>query len=47
MARAKRADRNGDAVEAAELLRLAALLDARESPEKEVPGIFTRPKVAA
>ncbi|MFE9496311.1 hypothetical protein [Streptomyces collinus] len=38
--RAHRAARTGDATEAAELLRLCALLDARRSPRDEVPGIF-------
>ncbi|MEW2257244.1 hypothetical protein [Streptomyces sp. NPDC047869] len=43
--RAHRALKNGNADEAAELMRLSALLDARRSPREEVPGIFedTRP----
>ncbi|MFE6363005.1 hypothetical protein ACFVP3_23780 [Streptomyces sp. NPDC057806] len=44
MLRAKHADRNGDAIEAAELLRLAELLDARRDPTVEVPKVFTRPR---
>ncbi|MFE6471498.1 hypothetical protein ACFVGP_09085 [Streptomyces rochei] len=42
--RAKWADRNDDAKEAAELMRLSALLDARRSPMEQVPGIFTKRK---
>ncbi|MGW3989084.1 hypothetical protein [Streptomyces sp. NPDC004830] len=38
--RAHRAAKNGNADEAAELLRLSELLDARQTPSDEVPGIF-------
>ncbi|MGZ3097915.1 hypothetical protein [Streptomyces sp. H72] len=38
--RAKRADRSDDAPEAAELMRLVVLLDARRHPREHVPGIF-------
>jgi hypothetical protein len=39
-ARARRATRAGDVVEAAELLRLSDLLDARTNPREFVPGVF-------
>ncbi|MFJ8808501.1 hypothetical protein [Streptomyces sp. NPDC102490] len=45
--RAKWADRNGDKEEAAELMRLLALLDARRSPRERVTDVFTRGESAA
>ncbi|CAL9377719.1 hypothetical protein SUDANB43_00990 [Streptomyces sp. enrichment culture] len=45
--RAKWADRNGDEVEAAELMRLLALLDARRSPRDRVTDVFTKGENAA
>lgn len=38
--RAARASRNGDAVEAAEVMRLSVILDARTSPLDQVPEVF-------
>ncbi|MFJ2737312.1 hypothetical protein [Streptomyces sp. NPDC087317] len=45
--RAKRAAKRNDVEEAAELLRLAALLDARRSPREKVPGFFKDDEVHA
>ncbi|MFF3330008.1 hypothetical protein ACFYWX_10685 [Streptomyces sp. NPDC002888] len=38
--RAHRALKENDVDEAAELMRLSALLDARKNPRDRVPGIF-------
>lgn len=45
--RAKWADRNGDKVEAAELMQLVALIDARRSPLERVQGVFTKDRAGA
>lgn len=45
--RAKRADKQGDSAEAAELMRLSELLDARRHPRDHVPGIFTEDREIA
>lgn len=47
MLRAKWADRKDDAKEAAELMRLVPLLDARRHAMEQVPGVFTKHKTYA
>ena len=47
MLRAKRALRHNDGVEAAELLRLSDVLDARKSKRERVPEVFTQDRAKA